>query len=265
MGKKLLLLNNVEVWVNDSHIDRLISLLIEMGKCCGESPLSLLPNLVTTYIMHLETLSQFYNDITLSLENNVILFESGMDYVVLLTEGENKNAFLEKIIVSGHKHKNPVIILIEGSFEYAGNYIKNDFKSYYLSRSQYEILVHKNYVSQFETYFKKFLDDVVLDYDNLLHLIMVVKNEGDSFGDILRVNLPYFDHYTIMDIGSTDDTIEIIRNTLKGKRGEIYEQECCVVKDARNRCIDLAGDRCKFLLFLNTNSIINENIRSLLE
>ena len=156
-----------------------------------------------------------------------------------------------------------------------GKYVEFD-----LSRSDYKIFVQKVYVDDFIEYFKYeslFFEEeegketgqkkkkYVLDYDNLIHLTMIVKNAGESFVEVLRENLKYVDEYTILDTGSTDNTVEIMREVLKGKRGKIYEEPFINFRDSRNRCLDLAGKRCKFLVMLDDTYIIKNDLRTFLE
>jgi hypothetical protein len=42
----------------------------------------------------------------------------------------------------------------------------------------------------------------------------MVKNGGDTFEKVLTENLPYIDKWTILDTGSTDNTIDIINKIL---------------------------------------------------
>ena len=70
---------------------------------------------------------------------------------------------------------------------------------------------------------------------------MIVKNAGDSFENILNQNLNIIDRWTILDTGSTDNTIDIIKKVLVGKKkGELFEEPFINFRDSRNRCLDLA-------------------------
>lgn len=59
-------------------------------------------------------------------------------------------------------------------------------------------------------------------YDNILHLCIMVKNAGPQFEDMLIQNMHLIDKWTILDTGSTDDTIDIINRVLTGKKKENY-------------------------------------------
>ena len=196
-------------------------------------------------------------------------------------EKEDKVALREVLLRELLEMGNRIFILFESERgemnrerPLHGKYVEFD-----LSRSDYKIFVQSRYVDDFIEYFKYeslFFEKEdketgqkkrrwVLDYDNLIHLTMIVKNAGESFADVLRENLKYVDEYTILDTGSTDNTVEIMREVLKGKRGKIYEEPFINFRDSRNRCLDLAGTRCKYLLMLDDTYIIKNDLRSFLE
>jgi hypothetical protein len=104
-----------------------------------------------------------------------------------------------------------------------------------------------------------------LDYDNLIHLCIMVKNGGPQFENMLKENLSIIDRWTILDTGSTDETIEIINRVLVGKKkGNLYEEPFINFKESRNRCLDLAGKVCKFILMLDDTYVMKGNLRSFL-
>jgi len=77
----------------------------------------------------------------------------------------------------------------------------------------------------------------------------MVKNAGPQFEEMLQKNIQKVDRWTILDTGSTDDTIDTIKRTLVGKkRGELYEEPFINFRDSRNRLLDLAGKSCKFII-----------------
>ena len=106
----------------------------------------------------------------------------------------------------------------------------------------------------------------VLTYDNLLHLCIMVKNGGSQFENMLIKNRDLCDRWTILDTGSTDDTMSSIHNTLVGKRrGDVYEEPFINFRDSRNRCLDLAGKSCKFIMMLDDTYTIQGNLREFLQ
>lgn len=166
---------------------------------------------------------------------------------------------------------NPSINIDERS-SYCSNDIK--FKTYQLTNlstqwtPQPTVYVHVSssmneaFVNRFRYYIK---EENILDYDNLIHLCIMVKNGGPQFEDMLKKNMPIIDRWTILDTGSTDNTIEIINKTLVGvKEGELYQEPFINFRDSRNRCLDLAGKECKFILTLDDTYVIDGNLKEFL-
>jgi tetratricopeptide (TPR) repeat protein len=112
--------------------------------------------------------------------------------------------------------------------------------------------------------FRYFLENNELVYDNLIHLCIMVKNAGDGFEDVLRQNLPFIDEWTILDTGSTDNTIPIIERVLKNKKGRLYQEPFVNFRDSRNRCLELAGVSCTFTIMLDDTYILKGNVREFL-
>ena len=122
----------------------------------------------------------------------------------------------------------------------------------------------ENFINEFKYFFNdNFVDESnSFIYDNLINLCVIVKNGGDDFKNMLIQNLPIIDRWTILDTGSTDNTIENIKEILVGKKkGELFEEPFVDFKTSRNKCIDLAGDTCKFILMLDDTYIIKNKGR----
>jgi len=108
--------------------------------------------------------------------------------------------------------------------------------------------------------------ELLLNYDNLVHLSMIVKNSGPQFEDFLLKNFNNFDRWTILDTGSTDNTIEIINKVLVGKKkGNLYQEPFINFRESRNRALELSGNECKYILILDDTYIIEGEFRKLLE
>lgn len=137
-------------------------------------------------------------------------------------------------------------------------------KCYNLSNSDLLINIPNNLVNIFEDKFRYYLNLNLLDYDNLIHLCMIVKDAGDGFRDILEKNLQYIDEWTILDTGSTDNTVEIIKDVLKTKKGTLYEEPFMGFRESRNRCLELVGQSCKFSIMLDDTYILKGNVREFL-
>ena len=93
----------------------------------------------------------------------------------------------------------------------------------------------------------------------------MVKNAGPQFREMLIHNIKFIDKWTILDTGSTDETIEIINDILIGKKdGTLYEEPFINFRDSRNRLLDLAGTECKYNIILDDTYILNGDIREFL-
>ena len=139
-----------------------------------------------------------------------------------------------------------------------------------LSNTQLCIYVPRHHVETFEKEFYYYFenrssDSCIFEYDNLNHLCIMVKNGGPQFEQMLLDNMPYFDRWTILDTGSTDATIETIQKVLVGKKkGNLYQEPFINFRDSRNRCLDLAGESCKFITMLDDTYIIRGQFREFL-
>ena len=142
--------------------------------------------------------------------------------------------------------------------------IKNVYK---LTRSNFVVCLPFIFNNIFENRFRYYLDSSNnLDYDNLIHLVIMVKNAGDSFREVLTRNLPIIDRWTILDTGSTDNTLSIINEVLVGKKkGNLYQEPFINFRESRNRALELAGLDCKYLLMLDDTYIIEGELRNFLE
>lgn len=136
-------------------------------------------------------------------------------------------------------------------------YFIKKYNEYKLTNTQVNVYIPKKEEKAFIREFKYFLYNELLNYDNLIHLCVMVKNGGDDFKKMLIDNYNLFDRWTILDTGSTDNTIEIINEILIGKKkGNLYQEEFIDFGTSRNRCIELAGDVCKFILMLDDTYIV---------
>jgi FkbM family methyltransferase len=111
----------------------------------------------------------------------------------------------------------------------------------------------------------KTIETLQFNYDNLNNLCIMVKNGGPQFEKMLLDNIEQFDRWTILDTGSTDETIEIINKVLVGKKkGNLYQEPFINFRDSRNRLLDLAGTQCKFNTMLDDTYVIQGNLRKFL-
>jgi len=135
-----------------------------------------------------------------------------------------------------------------------------------LTNSDLCLYIPDNLINNFKKEFFYFINENnELEYDNLNHLCIMVKNGGPQFEKMLVDNMPNFDRWTILDTGSTDETIDIINRVLVGKKkGELFQEPFINFRDSRNRCLELAGKKCKFITMLDDTYVVEGNLREFL-
>lgn len=262
--------------------ERLISLLRELSLCSDD----IKPNLIYSAITHggyvpiqlspsfnvIEGIVESKEDfINLEINrkrydvDNITVFDKVVWQMIIREDNIPYIAFISKSSLDLENNNNPIFIVTDNRDVPC----LSSFSEYWLSYSNYRVLVHEKILDKFKSHFKFFLNDEnnnnVLDYDNLLHLTMIIKNGGDSLESVLRQNLPFFDEYTILDTGSTDNTVQVLKEVLKNKKGKIYEEPFINFRDSRNRCLDLAGKNCKFIIMLDDTYILQNNLRGFLQ
>lgn len=140
----------------------------------------------------------------------------------------------------------------------------NGYFELVITDSVWRINIIESFYKTFLDKFKFYIDGNQLNYDNLIHFTAIVKDAGDDFERVLTENLPIIDEWTILDTGSTDNTKEIIKKVLSCKKGNLYEEPFINFRDSRNRCLDLAGNSCKFIIMLDDTYIVEGNLRKFL-
>lgn len=136
---------------------------------------------------------------------------------------------------------------------------------FHLPDSNLSLYIPNRLFDTFYQHFHYYLNHQTLDYDNLLHLCIMVKNGGPQFEDMLLKNFHLFDRWTILDTGSTDGTIDIIHKVLVGKKqGNLYQEPFINFCDSRNRLLELAGQECKYIVMLDDTYVIEGDLRRFL-
>ena len=160
--------------------------------------------------------------------------------------------------INSDVHNNTIILSPNKINELENEYFVPNINHYLYINS----IIHDKFIDNFKYY----IDNTnILNYDNLICLVMIVKNSGDTIIQMLTENLPVFDRYVILDTGSTDNTIENIRQVLKNKKGCIYSEPFINFRESRNRSLELAKHYCKFNLILDDTYIVRGNLRGFLE
>jgi len=88
-------------------------------------------------------------------------------------------------------------------------------------------------------------------------LCMIVKNEAEVLPRLFRSLKDYVDYYVIVDTGSTDDTIAVIKREMSGYgiEGEVHEREWVNFGVGRQQALDLAvaAGKSDWLLFIDAD------------
>lgn len=100
----------------------------------------------------------------------------------------------------------------------------------------------------------------------LLELVMIVKNSGEVLRKCLRSVKPYIDHWTILDTGSVDNTMDIIREEMKEIDGNLYQEGFIDFSTTRNRSLELSSGKCKYTIILDDSYELRggDNLRKFL-
>jgi glycosyltransferase involved in cell wall biosynthesis len=94
---------------------------------------------------------------------------------------------------------------------------------------------------------------------NTLCLCMIVKDESKIIHRALRSVLDIIDYWCIVDTGSTDNTKEIILETLKDIPGELVESEWIDFGHNRTEAIELADGKSDYILIMDADMVLLYN------
>jgi len=144
---------------------------------------------------------------------------------------------------------------------------KNDLFNYFdykILFDDYFIYTNEKNYNIFMKHFWYYFNDSNFNYDNLVCLTMIVKNAGPLLEKVLLDNIDHFDRWCILDTGSTDGTQDLVKRVLINKKGKLFEEPFVNFKISRNRCLELAGYTCKFILMLDDTYSLQGNLRSFL-
>lgn len=259
--------NNLEIIPELGVKERIISLLIELQTIFkhkiniifyGISHGGFIPIKCSPYFNNIYVIEQNIENIKYNIEfqniNNIFLNKQDTkEPFILYVENDDDYEYISSIV----NQKN---IIVVSKFLFQKEY---EFK---LTNSDFNIYIPQVLYEKFYQEFHFFIkDNFVLDYDNLIHLSMIVKNGGKDFEEMLTRNINLFDRWTILDTGSTDNTIEIINKVLVGKKkGELFQEPFINFRESRNRCLDLCGQKCKFIIILDDTYVAEGKLREFL-
>ena len=265
--------NNLRILDNVGELERIISLICEIKNIHEDIKNLLVEKSNYGGFVPINCVSSFekivlldYNDnVKKNIENHNIknickssLFDNVNCDILYLNDDDDP--------LSSHIDIENKIIITKSSYK------SRDKNKYILSNSEVIIFVPDIYNASFYEYFYtrgyiKVMEDntCVLTYDNLINLCIMVKNAGPQFEQMLIDNLSIIDRWTILDTGSTDDTINIINNVLVGKKnGNLYQEPFINFRDSRNRLLDLAGTSCKYNIMLDDTYVVHGDLRTFL-
>ena len=209
-------------------------------------------------------LDEIIEDIIDNITDNNLIIYVERTRTTSYTFEDKDNKWLKPLV----DKYNPCIVWdTPNDTTFDGDVTLEDYTEYKLSNSATKIHVPLFCDEKFNEVFKYYKnnDSNTLDYDNLIHLCIMVKNAGPQFENMLQQNLSIIDKWTILDTGSTDETLDIIKRTLVGKKnGELYEEPFINFRDSRNRLLDLAGNSCKYIIMLDDTYVIEGDLRSFL-
>jgi len=264
--------NNLVIREKLGHFERIVSLLTELAglasRCLffSQSHGGFVPISVASKYANIYLLNNAENQIE-NLKNNISgfnvsnakwSFESTEEEMDLIVYSENYED-IDKSIV---KKFNPIILTNLNQKLLKSGFYENVYE---LTDSNLAVYVPNRHHEKFVKKFHYYINGEKLSYDNLINLCIMVKNGGKQFEDMLNSNAHLIDRWTILDTGSTDETIEIINRVLVGKkRGELFQEPFINFRDSRNRLLELAGESCKFTLMLDDTYLINGDLRGFL-
>ncbi|KAA3630741.1 MAG: glycosyltransferase [Proteobacteria bacterium] len=89
-----------------------------------------------------------------------------------------------------------------------------------------------------------------------LCLTMIVKDEAQVIARCLSSVAPFIDYWVVVDTGSTDDTIAIVRERLADIPGTIVERPWVNFGHNRNEALELAKGKAEFLLTIDADEVL---------
>lgn len=265
---------NLKIIDKLGHFETIISFIQEVSDINTENSLKLLSICNPTHGGFISlNCSEYYNYIFLqttdekqiiNISENIKLFNKSNIYI-------NKNVYYEKkihVMFYEYGLSSETFEIFDYDIVITKTILlnKTHFKYNWINTQLY-IYVRESYNERFVKLFKYYLsdDNTTISYDNLNNLCIMVKNGGPQFENMLIDNIDKFDRWTILDTGSSDDTIEIINKVLINKKpGNLYCEKFINFSESRNRLLELAGNKCKYITMLDDTYVIDGDLRSFL-
>jgi glycosyltransferase involved in cell wall biosynthesis len=280
--------NNLKIFPEDGLLERHIGLLDDLGVDLNLQTLRVLGNQVFVSKKCSE-IFQICND----TKNTDIVEVTDIIYItdnsVYNTEDfkDNLKQLLQQNLPqwNSRKGKLPVILAptnsifeTENIYTHIYNLSKIEYDEVFkqeemngnITQIPFSLYIPDSLFRSFYNHFHCYIPNIEtrdFHYDNLINLCIMVKDAGELFEKVLTENLPYIDRWTILDTGSTDNTIETVLDVLRtkgNKKGNLYQEPFINFRDSRNRCLELAGKKCKFNVMLDDTYVIQGKFREFL-
>uniref|UniRef100_A0A6C0HG57 Glycosyltransferase 2-like domain-containing protein n=1 Tax=viral metagenome TaxID=1070528 RepID=A0A6C0HG57_9ZZZZ len=89
-------------------------------------------------------------------------------------------------------------------------------------------------------------------------LSMIVKNESHIVHEVLNSSLPFIDTFCILDTGSTDNTVQIIRDfyASKGISGIVHQSDWKGFGKSRSEALKLCDGQMDYILMIDADDLI---------
>lgn len=97
---------------------------------------------------------------------------------------------------------------------------------------------------------------VAADARKKIVLNMIVKDEEKVIVRCLSSVYDFIDYWVIVDTGSSDKTIEVIRRFMKDKPGEIYQRPWVDFSHNRQEALELAKPKGDYILFMDADDTL---------
>jgi len=93
-------------------------------------------------------------------------------------------------------------------------------------------------------------------------LVMIVRNEAAVIERCLRSVYPVISRWCIVDTGSTDNTIELVKNCLQDLPGDIYQRPWKNFGHNRTEAIQLAAGKADYNLTIDADETLEGDLRT---
>jgi len=250
--------NNLKIYPKVGELERIVGLLNDLIETTSDAVLKVIGWSYGGFIPI--GCSKVYKRVVIITEN-IVQTENMPNNIEFNTECTNPNVIYinNNNILKDNNSKSYILCNKKINLQL------KEFTKVLLHDSELVLYIPLTRVEQFYRSFSNYFDeDQHFKYDNLINLCLMVKNAGPLFEKVLTDNLPIIDRWTILDTGSTDGTQDIIRKVLKNKEGNLYEEPFINFRESRNRCLDLAGNVCKYNLMLDDTYVIKNDLRQFL-